>query len=348
MVLSASIFLITSAPVHAATAEDTTLNLITSPLPIDLKATPGSTVSTEIRIKNGSPHSETLKVRLMKFSAFGEEGKPSIQDRGPGDTYFDWVNFSSERFVAPSNKWVTIKMSITVPKDAAFGYYYAAVFSRADTPKPATSRQNVLVGSTAVLVLVDVDVPGAKRTAEIKSFTVNKHTFEFLPADFAIKIRNTGNVHLVPTGNIFIKRGNKTVATLNVNSPGGNVLPASNRIFTASWTDGFPVYTPKEAGGQVVLDKNDKPVTELKADFTKVSKLRIGRYTAHVLLAYDNGKSDVPLEATVSFWVIPWRLILIAIAIPVVPAVAVYLFTNWRFKRRLARERATKKSRIEQ
>jgi hypothetical protein len=26
-------------------------------------------------------------------------------------------------------------------------------------------------------------------------------------------------------------------------------------------------------------------------------------------MVYDNGQRDVPMEATVSFWVIPWRLI---------------------------------------
>jgi hypothetical protein len=234
-------------------------------------------------------------------------------------------------------------MTITLPKTAAFGYYYAVVFSRADAPPQTNGRQNILVGSTAVLVLIDVDAPGAHRTANIKSFTVNKHFFEFMPADFAIKIHNSGNVHLVPTGNVFIKRGSKTVATLHVNAPAGNVLPKSNRIFTTSWDDGFPVYTTREAGNQVVLDSDGKAVKYLKWDFSKGSKLRIGHYTAHALLAYDDGKIDVPLEATVSFWVIPWRLILLGIAIPVVPALAVYLFTNWRFKRRLNKERMRKK-----
>jgi hypothetical protein len=26
-------------------------------------------------------------------------------------------------------------------------------------------------------------------------------------------------------------------------------------------------------------------------------------------MVYDNGQRDIPMEATVSFWVIPWRLI---------------------------------------
>ncbi len=293
---------------QAAYADDG-FNIVTSPLPINLQGDPGSTISTDIRIKNGATNNEKLKVTLMKFSAYGEEGKPSLLDRGLGDDYFDWVSFSPQVFDAPPNEWVTVKMTIRLPKSAAFGYYYAAVFSRNSPPKPLSSKQNVLVGSTAVLALVDAKVPGAKRTASIASFKADKKFYEFLPSNFTIKIHNSGNVHLIPSGNIFISRGSKTVATLDVNSIAGNVLPSSNRIFTASWTDGFPVYTLKTDNGKVVLDKNDKPVKSLHWDFAKASRLKFGHYTAHLVLAYDNGTSDVPLEATVGFWVIPLRII---------------------------------------
>lgn len=299
------LLLLTPTSTHAA---DDTFNIVTSPLPINLQATPGTTVTTDIKIKNGGTKTENLKVTLMKFSAYGEEGKPSIQDRGTGDDYFDWVSFSPSTFDALPNEWVTVKMTIKLPKTAAFGYYYAAAFSKASKPVVADSKQNVLVGSTAVLVLVDAQVPGANRTANIASFTADKSFYEFLPSNFTIKIHNSGNVHLIPTGNIFISRGGKNVATLEVNGPSGNVLPNSNRIFTTSWSDGFPVYTTKTVNGKVVLDKKDKPVTSLTWDFSKASHLKFGHYTAHLVMAYDNGTRDVPMEATVSFWVVPVRI----------------------------------------
>lgn len=292
-----------------AQTPDNSFNLVTSPLPINLAAKPGSTLKADIRVKNGSNHSETLKVTLMKFTAFGEEGKPGLTDREAGDDYFDWVTFSPATFSAPSNEWVTVKMTIKLPESAAFGYYYAVVFSRAGEIQKPVGKQNIIVGSTAVLVLVDAQAPGAKRVAKIESFKVDKGSYEFLPANFTIKVKNSGNVHLVPIGNIFITRGKKAISTVNVNSATGNVLPGSNRIFTAKWEEGFPRYVDKEVGGKVVLDEAGKPVKTLKWDFTKLSNFRIGRYTAHLLLAYDDGTSDVPLEATVSFWVIPWKLL---------------------------------------
>ncbi|MBX4197687.1 hypothetical protein KW801_04025, partial [Candidatus Saccharibacteria bacterium] len=77
---------------------------------------------------------------------------------------------------------------------------------------------------------------------------------------------------------------------------------------------------------------------QLRWDFSKLPHLKFGHYTANLLAAYDNGQRDVPLEASVSFWVVPWRLIIMVILIPLVPALLVYLFMRWRFKKKLARK----------
>src|SRR6185369_6642762 len=99
--------LFTHNPVLAA-EDDGTFNIITSPLPISLSGKPGSTLSADIKVKNGSTHPEKLKVTLMKFSAYGEEGKPAIAEREKGDDYFDWVTFTPQTFDAPQNEWQTI------------------------------------------------------------------------------------------------------------------------------------------------------------------------------------------------------------------------------------------------
>jgi hypothetical protein len=182
------------------------VNLTTSPLPINLSMDPGTTVSTDLRIQNSSNQAQQIKVSLMKFSAYGETGKPALQSRQPGDDYFDWVSFSPSVFTAPPNQWSTVKMTISAPKTAAFGYYYAVVFTPTDqTP---TGKGNVLVGSTAILVLLDVKNPNARRSAKIADFSIDHKIYEFLPVDFSVRLHNDGNVHLLPSGSIYIKRGN--------------------------------------------------------------------------------------------------------------------------------------------
>jgi hypothetical protein len=294
----------------SASAQSGELRLTTSPLPINLKVTPGSSVSAALKIKNDGNQAENLKISLMKFKADPVTGAAILADRAPEDSYFDWVTFSDPTFTLPSNEWKTVTATFNVPTTAAFDYYYAIVFFRADQQVAPGDRQTVLNGGTATLVLLTADVPGAKKEVSLDQFSVNKNIFEFLPAIFSVKAKNTGNVHIIPHGNIFIENGNgQTVATLDVNATQGSILPDAPRTFTTDWSDGFPVYVPKEENGVSAKDDKGNIIKELKWDFADASKLRFGRYTAKLVLVYDDGQRDVPIESEVTFWVMPWRVI---------------------------------------
>ncbi|HSX37174.1 MAG TPA: hypothetical protein VLG13_03640 [Patescibacteria group bacterium] len=319
-----------------ATARAADFNLTASPLPIDLSVKPGGAVSTPLKVQNTGSQTVRVKVTLMKFKANGTSGKPEILDLTPLDTYIDWVSFSETSFQAEPNVWHTITMTIRAPKEAAFGYYYAVVFSESDTNQTLTSSQhNIVHGAVSSLVLLDVNAPGEKRTLTVKSYVSARKIYEFLPADFTVVVHNSGNVHAVPSGDIFISRDKKNdIAHMAINASGGNILPGTDRLFTASWSDGFPSYQTKRVNGQILSDKSGKPMRVLSWDGLNLSKLRIGHYYAHLLLTYNDGTRDIPVEGDLSFWVIPWRLIIFAILIPTVPALSVYLFMRWRNKRK--------------
>jgi hypothetical protein len=304
------------ASAQAASTKRAPLSLTTSPLPLTVTTQPGKTVTADIRVKNNGTQSEKLKVELLKFHADGVSGQPQLAERGAKDTYFDWVSFSETQFTADPNVWKTIKMTIKTPPSAAFGYYLAVLFSRASPEKPAGGQSGV-EGGVASLVLLDVDAPGAKREAKISSLTASKKVYEFLPADFTIKLTNGGNVHVAPTGDIFIKHGGSQVGTLHFNSQQGNILPGSSRTFKASWNDGFPAYETKVEG--------TKTTRHLKWDFGKLQKFRMGKYTATLFAVYDDGRRDVPVEGTVTFWIIPWRILGVVLLILLLVGAGIFM-----------------------
>ena len=291
-------------------AADGALRLTTSPLPINLSVEPGHSVSTQLRIKNDGDQKENLRIDLMKFKADGESGAPMPLDREPGDDFLDWVRFSEDAFSIEPNQWKTINATFDVPETAAFGYYYAIVFSRSGEITSTGERQTTVTGGTAVLVLLEAKVPNAKREVTVTSFSADRKWYEFLPATFTVKLRNTGSVHIAPRGNLFIGRpGEKADTVVEVNLGKGNILPDSNRAFESRWTDGFPVYRDKEMDGKKVQDAEGKTVQELVWNWKDVSRFRFGKYEAKLLLVYDDGTRDVPIEGTIEFWVIPWRLL---------------------------------------
>ncbi len=92
--------------------------------------------------------------------------------------------------------------------------------------------------------------------------------------------------------------------------------------------------------GQPSLAKDGKPKQDLKYDFTRVDKFRFGRYTAKLLVVYNDGKQDVPIESELSFWVIPWKILLVLLVI-----VSILGYGLWAFGRSfLGRARGSRKN----
>lgn len=307
MLIASSMLLFATPSAHAASQG---FNIITSPLPIKLTTQPGQTVETELRMKNQGTEPETIRVGLMKFGATGENGAPSLADLSNQDAFGSWVRFTPQQFVAEPGVWKNVKMTIRVPPEAGLGYYMAVTFSRAS--QPGVPKATSFKGSVATLVLLNVKSANEKRELKLVDLTSSKRMYEYLPATFNVRLRNSGNIYIAPAGNVFIQRGNKTIETLNFNEAGGSVLPNSNRIIKVQWTNGFPVYKDKIVDGKPVLGERAIPKQDLKWDFTQLNKFRVGRYTAKVLVVYDNGKQDVPIEASVGFWVFPWKIVLIS------------------------------------
>ncbi len=284
-------------------------NVITSPLPIKISTTPGKTVETSLRIKSQNTQPEGIKVSLLKFKGNGTTGQPDLLDITSKDTFANWVTFSPSQFVAQPGVWNTVKMTIKVPQDAGLGYYMAVTFS--PSKQPGAPDVTNLKGSAATLVLLDVKNGQEKRELKLVDFSTDHTVYEYLPSNFNVKVRNNGNIYISPAGNVFISRGDKPVDTIDFNAAGGSVLPESVRIFKMPWKNGFPAYKDRLVEGKPITDSNGNLKQDLKWNFAEANKFRFGKYTAKLLIVYDDGKRDVPIESTLTFWVIPWKLMLV-------------------------------------
>jgi hypothetical protein len=279
-----------------------------SPIFFDLITDPGGTIADKVRVRNNTSSPIPIKLGLEKLTGDINGNLALKQDKN--DYTLSWVKFSQNTFVAKPLEWTEIPFTVNVPKDAAFGYYWAITFTQ-DVTSPLAKTGVSLTGAAGVPILLNVRKEGAKADAKIQQFFVKDFISEYLPVDFTVKIENTGNIHIRPHGNIFVSDGrNKSLAILDVNPGLGNVLPNSGRIFNASWNDGFLVREPVIEDGQPKLDKNGKQVEKLTINWNKLTSFRVGRYTANLLLVFDNGKRDIPLEGTVSFWVLPYKAII--------------------------------------
>lgn len=297
-------------PLAPKTPPQVGLNLTISPVFVNLATDPGDEISSQLRVTNRNNFREFLRLEVAKFEPPQTGEAPVIVDIAPGDEFANWISFSRQEFVLDPNQTQTIRFTIDPPNDAALGYYYAVIVNRITEQKPGEKAARV-TGAPALPVILEVRSPNAKRELQIVDFKTDKMFYEYLPTTFQVTVKNTGNIHIVPSGDIFVDWGSKKdVAIIRANEGRGNILPQATRTFAPTWDDSFAVRTPKFENGKEMKDDKGVTVYTTKFDFTKANKFRVGKYTANLLLVYDNGSRDVPLEATVSFWVVPWKILL--------------------------------------
>jgi hypothetical protein len=308
--------------------------LTTSPISIDLTGKPGSAISTKLHVVNGGPIALPVNVYLFEFKAKGINGQADIYKPASDDDTTKWVSFSQTSFIAQPQIWQTVNMTINLPKTAALGYYYAVLFA----PKPPlpqlTQNTNTLKSANAIFVLVNALSPNASPDLNISSFSSQKTIYQYLPATFNVNIHNGGNIFLIPSGDLFISRtaNGPSLATININPGQGNVLPGTNRVFQVNWNDGFPVNQVKKIDGQAETDKQGNPITSLNWNFSKLTSFRFGKYYARVVMTYNNGIRDVPATAIVSFWVIPWFLLICILIFVLLVVVGIFSIFRLVFK----------------
>lgn len=290
--------------VSAQTNDPGQFALDVSPSPLVETVRPGDKKDLDLRIRNANTKTEDLKVELRAFKA-GQNGEVELADTAPQEVA-SWVTFDKPTFKIEPGAFFTETIHVAVPENAGFSYTFAIVISRVkqEVPKDA---QAAIRGSVAVFALLSVDRPGAARSFSVESLTSEKRTYEFLPAKFTVKLKNTGNTIVQPTGNIFIQRkgSSEPIAVLSLNPKGNYLVPDSGRTLDVLWDSGFPVYRSEKVAANAETQK------KLVWDWSKAQDFRFGKYTAKLVAVYNDGRRDVPVVNQVEFWVIPWKLLVL-------------------------------------
>jgi len=269
-----------------------------SPSIVDgLTVSPGNRIQFEFRVLNDSNREKKITFQTQNFRADdGEEGGQEFIDDAlpPASDLAGWIQVATENDTVISGGEMSAYAIVTVPANADPGGHYAVIWVSEQSPGQGTG--NVSISSNVgLLVLINVD-GDVVEDAEIIEFSVNKKSASFLPIAFQTRVVNKGSVYFQPKGEIRITNMlGQQVATLPVNPYQANVLPGSiRRLDGAIWSAG----EPQEGAGFF---------TNLKREWQSKS---LGKYTAGVYLMYPDG--DVKSAEPQSFWIIPWRILLLS------------------------------------
>ena len=121
-------------------------------------------------------------------------------------------------------------------------------------------------------------------------------------------------------------------------------MPGSIRKYQSFWSEAFMVNAYRlDAEGNYVKDDKGNKKTDLIVNWKKINLFRFGLHHAKVIVAFDTPQGEKVVEAVTTFWVIPWRLILLIISIIFVLGYGIKRWNKWYAQRLIRRYEKMKK-----
>ncbi len=264
--------------------ESQSLSITLTPPLFQITQNPGTEWRSTVKVVNTNNFDMTLNVAVVDFRPNGETGNPMFENlptSSPEDPsrMSGWIIAPGGDIVVKRNTTADVPFTIRVPDNADPGGHYAAMLV-GTRPTNFPSGQGSGAGiSSAVSTLFFLRVPGAvEESGIIRDFFPHDGFIETPDTRFVLRFENTGNVHLVPQGEVRItnmwgkERGKLSI---NENSSFGNVLPRSTRKFEFDWHG-------------------------------ERSLFEVGRYKALATLAYGSENRQTTYRETY-FWVLPLK-----------------------------------------
>ncbi len=265
-------------------------SIVISPPTIEHSLNPGERAEGVLKITNNGNTDLTFSANVHDFIVEDKNGTPTIlTDDTLSEKYSgaSWIAVTPNTISVPAQSTQELNYFLQVPADAApGGRYAAAIYEPVDIIQVDGTGAGV---NTQLGSLFYITVAGpVNESAEVVSFTVPGFA-EYPPVAILTEIVNRSDLHIKPSGNIAIK--NMFGQEIDRQDfSGGNIFPEASLLYTNQ--------------------------------FFSDSGFRIGRYTAELSAVYGQN-NNLPLTATATFIIFPWK---IALAVTLVIAIAIVIF----------------------
>ena len=288
----AVVLLLVLSVVTIATAQEVqrTFTLVNPTL--EHKLNPGDTAEGTTKIINEGSTPLTFNVGVQDFIVSDTIGTPNLLPPSTLDAKYSaaaWIGVTPSTFTVNPRDKQVINYYIQVPRDARPGGHYAAIVYTPVVKKGANATGGVVNTEIGSIFYITINGPITEKSI-VSKFFANGFS-EYGPVNILTQIKNLGDLHTKAKGTI-------TVSGLFYNQSQNlsdfNVFPGAARDYQNSF-------------GQTLM---------------------LGRYKAELLASYGQN-NNLPLTATLYFWVFPWRLAVIIILI-VIAAILLKMYLKKR------------------
>jgi hypothetical protein len=209
----------------------------------------------------------------------------------------------SNTLTVPSGSEAPVQFTVKVPSNASPGSHFAGIFVSVEPPE---IRESGAAIGYEVANIVSIRVAGeVVEKAQIRQFSTDNYIYGSQNVDFNVRIENSGNTLIRPTGPVEITNmfGVNVSEKLFFNESQAGVFPGDTREFTFSWTG--------EGTG-------------------------FGRYEAIVSPVYGEEGAKQTISSSVTFWILPTNIVLPALAVLATLLLVTYIGAKLYVRRKLA------------
>ena len=282
-------------------------DFVVGPGKVELPLNPGESRTVEMTVTNRLGEPRVFNIEVEDAAGSNDLSRPIVllgDDVGPY-TLKDYINFPETSFVLEAGERARIPVTIALPEDVEPGGRYGSVLVTT-TSVPNDNRLSSEARPSSAIVtrigtLFFITTPGEVEVEGVlEEFTTipDKKFFTKGPINFAAIFRNDGSVHLNPYGTISVTNMlGEEVGFVELDP--WYAMPQSLRYREVAWDREF----------------------------------LFGRYTA--TLEVNRGYNDIVDSKTLSFWVIPIKLIIPAVGGLVILLLLLrFIVTRFEFKRK--------------
>ncbi len=268
-----------------------------TPSVIEVSAARGTTTQQHLTVINTKGMEQTFYLGILKF-------KPSSNGETPEFISYEkdhsglpeWIQLPFTEFRVPANSKGDVPFKISVPNDVASGGYYAAIIVSQSPSDVVASNGAIIEAKTAALVLLTIQGTTTEHLELLDFQTHQSAVTSQLGGTYIYRLQNQGNVHLSPKGTITLTDiFGRTVIQTDANPSDGRVLPGSERPYDVN----------------IETQKNFFWIVKDQMGF-----FAIGPIKASLHLTY--GQNNQPIDAAVSFFSLPWQLLVCILGLLVV------------------------------
>lgn len=246
-----------------------------------VNAKQGDSVTKTLQITNRSGAPDTYEIEIEDFEgSTTNSSQPTVLlGKNPGKYGAkNWFTCEKDELLLDHADRAFVDCIIKVPENVESGDYYAAflVHSTKKTTVEAKNSPKVQVTSrvgSLFIIRVEGDI---LEQGNLLSFATDRYRYDDPKVTFKTVFKNTGNVMLEPYGKITIY----------------NMFGKQRKVLEIK-----PFRTLRDS------------IRENQTEWSE--KFLFGRYKA--ILALSPGYESQPETATIYFWVLPWKLLLLAL-----------------------------------